>query len=510
MERQSEGTIKKQSWVDKMLNGIERAGNKLPDPITLFVILAGIILILSWVLSMFGVSAVKPGTGEEIQVKNLISREGLILIVTQMLSVFTGFAPLGMVLASMLGIGLAEQTGLISALMKKVVMGAPTKLIIPIIILTGLVGNLAADAAFIVLPPIAAMIFMSVGRNPLAGLIITYASIAGGFSANLLISSLDVLLLGITESSAQIVDPAYTGRAMMNYYFLIASTFLLVIIGTWVAKKFTEPRFGTFEGSSEKLEPLTDLEVRGLKWAGIVTLIYIAIILILVVPSNGLLRDPETGGFLNSPFMTGIVPIMLFFFLLPGLAYGIAAKQIKSDRDVAEKITKSIADMAPFIVLAFVAAQMIAYFNWSNIGSILAIKGAELLQAMNFTGLPMLIGFIIICAFVNLLIASASAKWALLAPIFVPMFYYLGYSPAFTQMAYRVGDSITNPITPMLAYFAILLSFAKRYDKNIGIGTLISALLPYSVFFAIGWIILFAIWFLLGLPLGPGDYIYLK
>ncbi|MEG0472953.1 MAG: AbgT family transporter [Solibacillus sp.] len=503
-------TVRKKTWVDKMLDRIEYAGNKLPDPVTLFVILAGLVLLLSWVLSMFGVSAVQPGTENVIQVKNLLSQEGLILIVTQMVSSFTGFAPLGLVIVTMIGIGLAEQTGLISAVMKKLVMSAPTKLIVPFVIFAGLVGNIASDAAFIILPPIAAMIFMSLGRNPLAGLIITYAAVAGGFSANIIINSIDVLLLGITESAAQIADPEYKGRATMNYYFLIVSTFLIVIIGTWVAKKFTEPRFGTFEGKIEKLEPATDLEKRGLKWAGIVTLVYAIIIAMTVIPSNGLLRDPETGSFLNSPFMSGIVPIMLFFFLLPGLAYGIAAKEVKNDKDVAEKIFKSIADLAPFIVLAFAASQMIAFFNWSNIGAILAIKGAELLQAFNFTGLPLMIGFVLMCAFINLLIASASAKWALLAPIFVPMFLYLGYSPAITQMAYRVGDSITNPITPMLAYFAILLSFAKRYDKNIGIGTLISALLPFSVFFAIGWILLFAIWFFFGLPLGPGDYIYLK
>ncbi|MFJ8099238.1 AbgT family transporter [Lysinibacillus sp. NPDC096212] len=497
----------KKSFVDKMLDTIERTGNKLPDPITLFVIMALLVLILSWVLDAMGILAVKPGTNETIEVVNLLSREGLILIVTQMQSNFTGFPPLGLVIVSMIGIGLAEQTGLISAIMKKTVMSAPQKLIVPVIILTGLVGNLAADAAFIILPPVAALIFMSIGRNPLVGLIVTYAAVAGGFSANLLISSLDVLLLGITESAARIVDPDYTGRATMNYYFLIASTFVLIFIGTWVTKKFTEPRFGDYKGEISVLEPLTPLEMRGLRWAGIVAIIYSAIIAYTVIPSNGLLRDPETGGFLNSPFMTGIVPIMLFFFLLPALAYGIAAKEVKSDKDVAEKIFKSIADMSSFIVLAFVASQMIAYFNWSNIGSIVAIKGAEFLQALNFTGLPMIIGFVVICALVNLLIASASAKWALLAPIFVPMFMYLDYSPAVTQVAYRVGDSITNPITPMLAYFAILLAFARRYDKNIGIGTLISALFPYTIFFAIGWIILFAIWFLLGLPLGPGDYI---
>ncbi|MFB9220281.1 AbgT family transporter [Kurthia sibirica] len=500
----------KKKLTDRFLDFIEKAGNKLPDPITLFVLMAALILLLSWLMSLIGISAVRPGTAEKIEVVNLLNQDGIIRILTEMLTNFTSFPPLGMVVVSMLGIGLAEQTGLISALMKKTVMSAPQKLVIPVIILTGLVGNVAADAAFIVLPPIAALIFMSLGRNPLVGLIVTYAAIAGGFSANLLISSLDVLLLGITDSAAVIVDPSYTGRATMNYYFLIVSTFMLMILGTWVAKKFTEPRFGSYTGKLEKLETITESEKKGLKWAGVVTTIYIILLLIAVVPENGLLRDPETGGFLSSPFMSGIVPIMLFFFLLPALAYGITTKGLKSDKDVAEKLFKSIADMAPFIVLAFVAAQMIAYFNWSNIGSIMAIKGAELLQALNFTGLPMVIGFIIICAMVNLLIASASAKWALLAPIFVPMFMYLNYSPALTQAAYRVGDSITNPITPMLAYFAILLAFARRYDKNIGIGTLISALLPYSIVFAVGWIVLFGIWFLFGLPLGPGDSIYLK
>lgn len=500
----------KKKLIDRFLNHIERAGNKLPDPVTLFVIMAFAILLLSLILSKLGVSAVKPGTTETLTVVNLLNQEGLHRILTEMLTNFVNFPPLGMVIVSMIGIGLAEQSGLISAVMKKSVMSAPEKLIIPVIILTGLVGNVAADAAFIVLPPIAALIFMSIGRSPLVGLFVTYAAIAGGFSANLLISSLDVLLLGITDSAAQLVDADYKGRATMNYYFLIASTFLLVGLGTWVAKKFTEPRFGNYTGKVEKLEPLTPLELKGLRWAVITTLLYSIVLLITVVPSNGILRNPETGSFLDSPFMSGIVPIMLFFFFIPALAYGIVTKQFKSDKDIAEKLFKSIADMSPFIVLSFAASQMIAYFGWSNIGPILAIKGAELLQAMNFTGLSMIIGFIFICAFINILVASASAKWALLAPIFVPMFMHLNYSPALTQAVYRVGDSITNPITPMLAYFAILLAFARRYDKNIGLGTLISALLPYSVVFAIGWVILFSIWFLFGLPLGPGDGIYLK
>ncbi|OZI11066.1 aminobenzoyl-glutamate transporter [Bacillaceae bacterium SAS-127] len=500
----------KKKFSDRFLDIIERSGNKLPDPVTLFVIMSFIILIASYFLSKLGVSAVTPGSGEVIKVVNLLNREGLIQILTNMVGNFTSFPPLGLVIVIMLGVGLAESTGLISALMKRTVLSAPPSLILPVIIFTGMIGNIAVDAAFIVLPPIAALIFMSVGRNPIVGLVVTYASVAGGYSANLLINSLDVLLAGLTEQAAKMVDPNYVGNATMNYYFLIASSFFLVIIATWVTVKFVEPRFGKFTGTVAKLEEITAVEKRGLRFAGISFIVYISLILALVVPENGWLRDAETGSLLNSPFMSSLVPIMLFFFFIPALAYGIGAKTLKGDKDVAEKMFKSIADLAPFIVLAFVAAQMIAFFSWSNLGPIIAIKGAELLQAMNFTGLPMIIGFIIICAFINLLIASASAKWALLGPIFVPMFMYLGYSPAFTQMAYRIGDSVTNPITPMLAYFAILLAFARKFDKSIGMGTLISALLPYSFFFAIGWIIMFSAWYFLGLPVGPGDPIFLK
>lgn len=506
----SKNDIQKKSLLNIFFTYIEKVGNKLPDPMALFLLMSGIVLIASLVLSWFGVSAINPVTKEKIEVVNLLSIEGLHLIITQAVSNFAAFPPLAAVLTLMIGLGLADHSGLISALMRKTVMNAPQKLIIPTIILSGLVGHTAGDPAFIILPPVAALIFMSLGHNPMVGLILSYGTVAAGFSANLIISGTDVLLVGITESSAQLVDVNYTGKATMNYYFLIVSTIMLVIIGTWVTKKFTVPRFGKYEGIVEVLEPLTPLENKGLKWAGIITLVFTVILALTVIPSNGILRNPETGSFLNSPFMSGLVIILVLYFILPSLVYGVVTQSIRSDKDVAEKIYKSIADMAPFIGLAFVAAQMIAYFNWSNIGSIIGIKGANFLQNSGFTGIPLFIGFIMLIAIINLFIASASAKWALLAPIFIPMFMYLGYSPAVTQTAYRIGDSITNPITPMLAYFAILLTFAKRYYNNIGIGTLISALFPYTIFFAIGWIILFVIWFLLGLPLGPGDGFYLN
>ena len=496
----------KKSIIERLLNKVEVAGNKLPDPITIFAILAGFVLFASWALNKLGITAVNPATQEKLEVVNLLSKEGLHQILSNMVTNFTSFAPLGIVIVAMIGIGVAEHSGLITALMKKTVLSAPKKLIVPVLIFTAIFGGIATDAAYIILPPIAAMIFMSVGRNPLVGLVLAYAAIAGGFSANIIITSLDVLLVGITQEAAHIVDPNYNGNAMMNYYFMFVSTFLLIAIATWVTVKIVEPRFGKFEGKVEKLEKITPQELRGLKWAGVAAFAYIAIILVMVLPENGILRG-ENGAFLQSPFMSGIVPILLFLFLIPGITYGAVVGTIKSDRDVANMMFKAMSDLGSFIVLAFVAAQMIAFFGWSNIGAILAIKGAEFLNALELNAVTMFIGFIFIVALVNLLMASASAKWVLLAPIFVPMFMYLGYSPAVTQMAYRVGDSITNPITPLLAYFPMLLGFARKYDKNMKMGTLISALLPYSIFFAIMWIILFAAWLILGLPLGPGEMI---
>ncbi|HWO78241.1 MAG TPA: AbgT family transporter [Bacillus sp. (in: firmicutes)] len=504
--------VRKKSLFYRFLDWIEVNGNKLPDVLTLFVIFTAIILVVSAIGSAAGWTAVNPATKEKIEAVNLLNGEGIKRILSEMVNNFVNFPPLGLVLVVMLGVGLAESTGLISAFMRRVVLAAPTKLILPIIVLIGIVGNAAADAALIVLPPVAAMIFLALKRNPIAGLVAAYAAVAGGFSANIMINLLDALLAGFTESSAQIIDPEFKANPAMNYYFLLASTFVLLPVAVFVTTKIVEPRLGAYTGiipEDQDDTSLTSDEKRGLRWATISLSVYVVILLALTVPSNALLRDPETGSLIVSPFMDSLVAIMFLFFFIPALAYGIGSKSIKSDRDVAEQLSKAMSGMGYYIVLAFIAAQMITYFNWSNLGAIIAIKGAELLQNIGLTGLPLLIGFIIFTALVNLLVASSSAKWALLGPVFVPMFMILGYSPAFTQVAYRIGDSITNTITPMLAYFAILLSFAKKFDKNMGVGTLISSLIPYTFAFGIFWIILFSIWYLLGLPLGPGVYIKL-
>ncbi|MED3647683.1 AbgT family transporter [Halalkalibacterium halodurans] len=493
----------------RFLDIIEKYGNKLPDPIMLFVIMAVLILICSAIFSALGTSAVHPGTGEEIGVVNLLNGEGFILILTELVNNFTSFPPLGLVLVVMLGVGVAESTGLLSALMKTTILNAPRKLILPTIVLVAMLGNAAADAAMVVLPPIVAMIFIALGRHPLAGLAAAYASVAGGFSANLILSMLDPLVAGFTQTGAQMIDPDYVANPAMNYYFLVASCLVLVPVAVWVTTKIVEPRLGTYTGEVEEITGVTKEEKKGLRWAGISVVILAVVFLFLTVPEQALLRDPETGSLTVSPFMTGIVPIMMVFFLVPALVYGFVAKVFTSSKDVADHLAKSMSNMGTYIVIAFVAAQMIAFFNWSQLGPIVAIKGANFLQTIGFTGLPLLLGFIVIAALINLMVASASAKWAILAPVFVPMFMLLEYSPAFTQAAYRVGDSITNPITPMLPYFAIALTFAKKYDPKIGIGTFMSSLLPYSIAFAVIWIILFTVWYLLGLPLGPGEYIHL-
>ncbi|KGX93028.1 aminobenzoyl-glutamate transporter [Pontibacillus halophilus JSM 076056 = DSM 19796] len=503
---------KKPKFTQRILNGIENSGNKLPDVLTLFAIITGIILVASFIGGQFGLSAMNPATNEEVKAVNLLSPDGVRRMLTEMVNNFVSFPPLGLVLVVMLGVGLAESTGLVSAVMRRIVLATPEKLILPTIIVIAVVGNVAADAATIVLPPIAAMIFYNLGRNPIVGLVLAYAAVAGGFSANLLLSSLDVLLAGFTESSAHLIDDTYKANPAMNYYFMIASTVVLVPVTMFVTKRIVEPRLGTYQALQEvKAEDssLKPEEKRGLRFAGVTSLIFVILLAVTVIPENGMLRNQETGELLNSPFMDALVGIMFLFFFLPAIAYGIGAKTIKTDKDVSSHLTKSMSGMGYYIVLTFVAAQMITYFGWSNLGTILSIKGAGWLQDIGLTGLPLLIGFILLSAFINLVVASSSAKWAILGPVFVPMLMLLDYSPAFTQMAYRVGDSITNMITPMLAYFAIVLTFAKKYDKNIGVGTLISALLPYSIAYALFWIVLFAIWYFLGLPLGPGAYIRL-
>lgn len=511
MTQNTNSQEKKNSFFDKFLNKIEIAGNKLPDPIVLFAIMAVIILAISAIASYLNVSAISPADGEKITVVNLLSKDGILEMLTGMVKNFSDFPPLGAVLVIMLGVGLADESGYFKTLMRRAVLSTPKKIIIPMIILIGIIGNVAGDATQVVLPPLAATILMSFGFHPFVGLIAAYASTLGAFSANILIGMSDTLAAGFTEIGAQTVDPSFIANPAMNYYFIAVSTFFLLAVATWVTYKFTIPRYGVFEGELLESEGITPLEKKGLRWANISVVAVVAVLLIGVIPVNGWLRNAETGSIIqDSPLMAAVVPLVMILFIVPGIFYGIGAQTIKSSKDFAQQIGRAMSSMGPYIVLVFVSAQMLAYFNASNLGSIIAIKGAELLDSIGFKGIPLFVSFILFVALVNLLIGSASAKWAILAPIFVPMFMYLDYHPAFTQMMYRIGDSITNPITPMFPYLVLILAFAQKFDKKAGLGTLIAGLFPYSVFFGIFWIILLIVWYLLGIPVGPGAPIFLN
>lgn len=498
----------KKNLFNKLLDIVEKVGNKLPDPVTLFFLFAIIVIIISHIAALLGVKVINPSTNETIEAVSLLTKEGFQKIMTNMVTNFSQFPPLGLVLVTMIGVGLAESVGLISALLKKIVLGAPKATITFSIVFAGLMANMVGDAGFIVLPPIAALVFMSVGRHPIAGMVLAYASVAGGFSANLIVNMLDALLAGFTQSAASIIDPDFVTNPAMNWYFLAASCLFFVPLAIWVSEKIVEPRLPEYKGPRISMDKLKPEEAKGLKWAGIVALVFLALVALTIVPENGWLRG-EDGGIIISPFMNSLVPVIMGLFLLPALAYGIVTKQIRSDKDIANEMGKSLGTMGMYMAISFFAAQFISYFNWSNLGIIMAVSGADALQGMGLTGLPLLIGFILFCAMLNMFIASASAKWAIVAPVFVPMFMLLGYDPAFTQVAYRIGDSITNPITPMFAYFAILLAGVKKYDKSMGLGSLISVMLPYSIFFGIAWILFFVIWYFTGLPLGPGAGIFL-
>ncbi len=512
---------KKGSLYSRWLNGIETIGNRLPHPIALFAIFTLAVVVISAICSMLGVSA----TGElivdgelketTVSVVSLLSKEGITYMLKNVVTNFTSYAPLGVVLVAMLGVGIAEQSGLINTLLKSAVKVTPAKLITPMIVFLGVISNIATDAGYVILIPLGAMIFRAYGRHPMAGFAAAFAGVSGGYSANLLIGSLDPLLAGISQAAASDINPDYEVSVMGNFFFLFVSTFLITILGTFVTNKIVEPRLGTYnENLTEKedhsLTTVTPLERKGLRNAGIVAFIYIALIIIACIPENSLLRNENGAIFGNpsSPFVDGIVILITFLFMLPGIAYGKTVGYFTKENGVCSAMSKSMASMGSFLALAFVASQFINYFNYTKIGSIIALGGANFLEAINIGLVPLLIIFIVFVAVMNLFMGSASAKWNILAPVFVPMFMQLGYTPELCQLAYRIGDSCTNIITPMMTYFAVIIAFAQRYDKKASIGTITATMIPYSFIFLIGWILLLIIWLAIGLPIGPGVSVF--
>jgi aminobenzoyl-glutamate transport protein len=495
---------KPKGLVDKFLHIIERFGNALPHPATLFAIFAVLALILSWVAAQFDLEVTHPGTGELIHPVNLLSIHGLHKIITEMVTNFTSFAPLGVVLVAMLGIGIAEGSGLIGTALRLMVLSSPRRILTFVVVFAGILSNTASEVGYVLLVPLSAIIFLAVGRHPIAGMAAAFAGVSGGYSANLLLGTIDPLLAGLSQEAAQIIDTQYVVNPAANYYFMFASTFLIAIAGTWVTERIVEPRLGKYEGSeTEEIKHLSKAEKKGLRYAVFTAFVLIGIMIWGTIPANGFLRDAETGSLLHSPFMEGIVAIIFITAAVMGVAYGIGAGTIKSDNDVMKGMGKSMEALGVYIVLVFFAAQFVAYFKWTNLGLIFAIEGAGALQASGMGSIPLMIGFIIITAMINMVMGSASAKWTIMAPVFIPMFMLLGYSPELTQVVYRIGDSVTNIISPMMSYFALIVAFMQKYDKKAGIGTIISTMLPYTVIFSIVWIIMLVIWMIFGLPIGP-------
>jgi aminobenzoyl-glutamate transport protein len=494
--------------MDRFLNLIERAGNRLPDPAILFVIGLLIVWALSMLLAPIQFAEIDPRSKMPIRVQSLVTGEAIAAFLTNMVTVFVTFPPLGIVLVALLGVGVAEHVGLLVALLKGLLNVTPRKLLTPTLILVGCLSHTTADAGYVLVVPLGGVIFYAAGRHPLAGIAAAFAGVSGGFSANLLVAPLDPLLQGFTQSAAQIIAPDRIVNPLANYYFTFTSTFLIIAAGWFVTDRVIEPRLqGTVVDADEtnlpKLDAATAAERKAVRAAMLTMVVLLALLALAAWPADSPLRAPDGQLAVNAaPLMRMIVPLIFLLFLFPAIVYGYVAGTVKSHRDVVAGMTKAMGTMSYYLVLAFFAALFTDAFGRSNIGALVALKGAALLEALGLPGQVTIIGIILMTTTINLLIGSASAKWALLAPIFVPMLMQVGLAPELTQAAFRIGDSSTNIITPLMPYFPLTVVFCQRYVKNAGIGTLASLMVPYSLTFLVSWTIFLLIYWAAGIPLG--------
>ncbi|MFT4542461.1 MAG: aminobenzoyl-glutamate transport protein [Planctomycetota bacterium] len=526
---------KKPGLFARFLTFVEFLGNLLPHPVTLFALICVGILLLSGIAGYFEWQVIDPrpagakGRADDgiIRAVSLMNPEGLRRIAMGLVTNFTSFAPLGTVLVALLGVGVAERSGLLAAGIRSLVLGAPRSLLTAVVVFAAVVSNTASEMGYVVLIPLSAVVFHSVGRNPLVGLAAAFAGVSGGYSANILIGTVDPLLAGITTEAAEIINPDFALGAKLevlataNYYFMCISTLLITVVGTLVTTLIVEPKLGAFDPSraddnvgelADGMGALSPVERKGLRMAFLTIGVMILGLLALTLPENGWLRDPADNPSLVQdlkPMLKSVVALIFAFFVIPAIVYGRVTGSMKTDRDVIDGMSKAMSSMGLYLVLVFFAAQFVAFFKWSELGKICAVTGAAQLQAWNLTGPLVFLPFILMCCLVNLMLGSASAQWAVTAPVFVPMLMTVGYSPQVIQAAYRIGDSTTNIITPMMSYFGLILAFAMKYDKKLGIGTLIATMIPYSIAFLLGWIVLFYVWvFGLGFPVGPGAPTY--
>ena len=505
---------------NSVLNWIERSGNKLPDPVFIFVWCIFTVIIISVIASFFGYSALHPTLLDEtgskiiIHAESLLSASNIQRLLVDMPSTFTDFHPLGYVLVVMLGAGVAERSGLFATAMSASMSKAPKFLLTPAVALTGMIGNLAADAAYVVLIPLAGVVFAAANRHPIAGIAAAFAGVSGGFSANLIPGQLEPLLFGITEAAAESLDPSWNANMVGNWYFISGMTLVFLPVIWFVTDRIIEPRLNIHMPSDGKSQTagivkspeseLTQNEIRGLRYSGLALFGVVFLwILLCVLPGTPLINESEQGISRFNPLLQSLVAGFFILFLAVGWAYGHGAGSIKDHRDVVKMMSESMSDLAYYLVLAFTAAHFVAMFNWSNLGLIFAINGASFLETSNLPDSILLSLIILFGAIINLFIGSASAKWALLAPVLVPMLMLLGISPEMSTAAYRVGDGATNIITPLMPYFPLILIFCQRWQKEFGIGSLAATMLPFSIALLLSGLVMTALWVIFSLPLGP-------
>ena len=517
----SKEKTKQGSWFDRFLNGLEKACNKLPPPAILFMYLFVIVAVLSLILGLIGVQAKNPATDKIVAVQNFFTKDGLIWLLKNMVTNFTGFAPLGLVLTMTLAIGMCEESGLIMTLLHDKLKNVPPALLPFVVAFVGTIGNLASDTAMVVIPPLAAVLYLGAKKHPIVGIICGYAGAQAGFSANVMIAGTDGLLQGITQPA---VD-SFLGEAgkftvdiTCNWYFMIASTFLCAVVIGFVCNWIVDKRFGTYippeDMEIEEVKESTPAQKKALRIAGIVVLAYLLIVIAATVWGPlGIVEgsDPEKRALVGSYFIKNLIPILFFMFAIPGVVFGLVSGKYKKFRDIAASMTKQMSGMGSYVAFCFFCGQFQKLLSWTKMDTVLAIGGANLLNKIGFTGFAMIVAFILLTGLINLIIPSGSAKWAILAPVFVPMLMMAGrYHPGFTQLIYRLGDSPTNAFTPLSPYLWVQLSVAQaKYDKNIKIGTLAAGLFPIGIVLQIAWILFLALWMLIGLDIGPGVNVHL-
>ena len=509
--------VAQRSAAQRFLDAVERVGNMVPHPVVIFLVLIGIVIVLSFFFNLLGASAtletINPETNEieetRTELRSLLDADGIRFMYVSLIPNFMSFTAAGLMIGAMIGAGVAEESGLVNALIRKLVLVSPAWALTYILAFAGILSSVAADAGYLVLLPLAGVAYASVGRHPLAGLALGFAAVAGAFTVNMLIKPLDAVLVEFTNDAIHLVDPNLSIGLASNIIFSLASVIFLTVVIAFITDRIVAPRLGPYRSASEAPDAdphssaLSAAESRGLTFAlyGLIGLV--ALFMLLTIPSGAPLRNPESGELIgNSPFMNGLIALIMLAFLVTGWAYGIGAGTLKTLSEVIKAMEKAVSGLGGTIFLFFVLSQFVAYFTYTNMGTILALKLADILQAANVGPLLLLIGFIVVVAIIDLLITGAIAKWAIFAPVFVPLLLKLDVEPEAVLAAYRVADSPMNAITPLNAYFALMVGFAQKYDENAGVGTVVSLMLPYVAWMFLLWTVLFAIWEVLGLPWG--------